>query len=172
MGLRVNAVVRNVPVTDHKRVQSNGLYPQHDGLMTPMHNVYGSRYGDLATHLQNFVDLHIIVNGDCINVQWPFSHCFVCITCDPNNGMNFSSEVQSLSTDGFFSVIHILLWIGGIICIRGIRVNEILYHESTDDMDDYFIRNGKKMQLPYQIIQKKNFHEIIHWSFIYISISS
>ena len=161
-----------MPITDHKRVQSNGLYPQHDGLMTSMHKVYGSRYGDLATHLHNFVDLHIIVNGDCINVQWPFSHCFVCIHVILIMVWIFPQKFRAWELMGFFSVIHILLWIGGIICIRGIRVNEILYHESTDDMDDYFIRNGKKMQLPYQIIQKKNFHEIIHWSFIYISISS
>ena len=37
IGLRINVVVRNVPVADHKRVQSNGLYPQHGGVMTSMH---------------------------------------------------------------------------------------------------------------------------------------
>ena len=40
IGLRVNAVVRNVPVADHKHVQSNGLYPQCGGTMTSMHKVY------------------------------------------------------------------------------------------------------------------------------------
>ena len=40
--LRVNAVVRNVPVADHKRVQSNGLYPQHGGMMMSMHKVYSN----------------------------------------------------------------------------------------------------------------------------------
>ena len=39
VGLHINAVVRNVPVADHKRVQSNGLYPQHGGAMTSMHKV-------------------------------------------------------------------------------------------------------------------------------------
>ena len=38
--VRVNAVVRNVPVADHKRIQSNGLYPQHGGTMTSMHKIY------------------------------------------------------------------------------------------------------------------------------------
>ena len=40
IGLRVNTVVRNVPVVDHKRVQSNGLNPQHGGAMTSMHKIY------------------------------------------------------------------------------------------------------------------------------------
>ena len=29
-----------MPAADHKRVQSNGLYPQHGGMMTSMHKVY------------------------------------------------------------------------------------------------------------------------------------
>ena len=37
--LRVKAVVRNVPVADHKRVQSNGLYTQHGGVMTSMQGI-------------------------------------------------------------------------------------------------------------------------------------
>ena len=40
IGLRVNAVVRNVPFADHKRIQNNGLYPQHGGAMMSMHKVY------------------------------------------------------------------------------------------------------------------------------------
>ena len=35
-----NAVVRDVPAADHKRVQGNGFCPQHGGAMTSMHKVY------------------------------------------------------------------------------------------------------------------------------------
>ena len=38
--ITVNAVIRNVPVADHKRVQSNGLFSQHGSVMTSMHKVY------------------------------------------------------------------------------------------------------------------------------------
>ena len=40
IGLRVNAVVSDVPAADHKRVQGNGFCPQHGGAMTSMHKVY------------------------------------------------------------------------------------------------------------------------------------
>ena len=40
IGLRVNAVVRNVPVADHKHVQSNGLYPQLGGVLISVHKIY------------------------------------------------------------------------------------------------------------------------------------
>ena len=34
IGLRVKAVVRNMPVADHKRVQGSGFDPQHGSAMT------------------------------------------------------------------------------------------------------------------------------------------
>ena len=38
IGLRVNAVVSDVPAADHMRVQGNGLCPQHaGGAMASMH---------------------------------------------------------------------------------------------------------------------------------------
>ena len=40
IGLRVKAVVRNVPVADLKHVQGIGFDPQHGGTMTSMHKVY------------------------------------------------------------------------------------------------------------------------------------
>ena len=40
IGLRVNAVVSDVPAADHKRVQGNGFIPQHGSAMTSMHKVY------------------------------------------------------------------------------------------------------------------------------------
>ena len=40
VGLRVNAVVRDLPAADHKRVQGNGFCPQHGGAMTSVHKVY------------------------------------------------------------------------------------------------------------------------------------
>ena len=40
IGLRVKAVVKNVPVADHKRVQSKGFDPQHGGAMTSVQKVY------------------------------------------------------------------------------------------------------------------------------------
>ena len=39
LGLRVNAVVGDVPAADHKRLQDNGFVPQHGGTMTSMHEV-------------------------------------------------------------------------------------------------------------------------------------
>ena len=64
IGLRVNAVVRNVPVADHKRVQSNGLYPQHGGMMTSMHDkVYRDNFD-----VDN--DGMILVMMMVIQLQW------------------------------------------------------------------------------------------------------
>ena len=42
IGLRINAVVSDVPAADHKRVQGNGFYPQHGGAMTSIHKVYNN----------------------------------------------------------------------------------------------------------------------------------
>ena len=39
IGLRVNAVVSDVPAAVHKRVQDNGFYPQHGSAMMSMHKV-------------------------------------------------------------------------------------------------------------------------------------
>ena len=49
IGLRVYAVVSDVPAADHKRVQGNGFVPQHDGAMTSMHKVYYTYYNPLKT---------------------------------------------------------------------------------------------------------------------------
>ena len=40
IGLRVNAVVSDVPAADHKRVQGNDFCLQHGSAMTSRHKVY------------------------------------------------------------------------------------------------------------------------------------
>ena len=40
IGLRVNAVVSDVPAAYHKRIQGNAFVPQQSGAMKSMHKVY------------------------------------------------------------------------------------------------------------------------------------